>query len=164
MEDAGSFVVLANLDTDEDSKSKYNKTFYHALEMKSTSKLREMLFTPTNFSKYTTNPFAYYGKDVAFKIDIYEETDIQYPRNVYTDFNFINNIVSGKGESITFSIIENLIVRYFMSDTLVNKISESELYELENLSLEHDCFNFRVIPMLIYVLATYNRDVMKAYA
>ena len=163
-EDAGSFVVLANLDTDEDSKSKYNKTFYHALEMKSTSKLREMLFTPTNFSKYTTNPFAYYGKDVAFKIDIYEETDIQYPRNVYTDFNFINNIVSGKGESITFSIIENLIVRYFMSDTLINKISESELYELENLSLEHDCFNFRVIPMLIYVLATYNRDVMKAYA
>ena len=65
---------------------------------------------------------------------------------------------------MTFSIVENIIVRYFMSDSLVNKISESELYELENLSLEHDSFNFRVIPMLIYVLATYNRDVMKAYA
>lgn len=164
LESDKKFVVLANLDQDDRSRQKYNKTFYHALELKSMKKYREMLFTPVTFSKFTSNPFAYYGEDIAFKIDIYEEEEINYPRNIYTDFNFIKNIANNKGESISFSIIENIIIRFFNEESLVNTILESELNELENITLDCDNFYFRVIPMLIYVLTTYNEDVMKSYA
>lgn len=164
LESDKSMVVLANLDQDDKSRQKYNKTFYHALETRSMKKFVELLFTPTTFAKITANPFQYYGENVAFKIDVYEEEEIKYPRNIYTDFNFIKNIKNGTGESISFSVVENLLIRFFKEESLVNKITEEELYELENFPIECDGFCFRVIPMMIYVLTTYNDDIMNSYA
>lgn len=164
LESDKNMVVLANLDQDDKSRQKYNKTFYHALELRSVKRYVEMLFTPTTFAKITANPFQYYGEDIAFKIDVYEEEEIKYPRNMYTGFNFIKSIVSGTGESISFSVVENLLIRFFKLETLVNNVTESELYELENFPIECNAFCFRVIPMLIYVLTTYNDDIMNSYA
>lgn len=164
LESDSNFIVLANLDSDENCRKKYNKTFYHALEMKSMTRFEQMLFTPVTFSKMVGNPFSFYGDDMAFKIDIYEETEIKYPRNVYTQFNFIDNIRNETGEAISFNIVENIIIRYFTNESLVNNITESELCELEDLYIECDNFNFRVIPMLIYILNSYNKDVMISYA
>lgn len=164
LESDKNMIVLANLDQDDQSRQKYNKTFYHALETRSIKKYKEMLFVPAAFAKITANPFQYWGEDIAFKIDIYEEKEIKYPRNVYAGFNFIGNIVSGAGEAVSYSIIENLLIRFFQMETLVNKITEAELYELENFPMECDAFCFRVIPMIIYVLTTYNDDIMNSYA
>lgn len=164
LESDKNFIVLANLDHDDDNRQKYNKTIYHALERRDTAKFEQMLFTPVTFSKFVANPFAYYGEDIAFKIDIYKEEEIKYPRNIYTSFNFIDNIVNKNGESPTFNTIENIIIRFFQKSTLVNEISESELFELEHIGIECDSFHFRVIPMLIYVLTTFNQDVMNSYA
>lgn len=161
----GTFTVLANLDVDDDYRKKYNCTIYHALETRSISRLKQLLFKPSVFTNAGNNPFAYYGDAVAFKIDIYEETEIKYPRNVYTDFPFVSSIMKKSGENERFGVIENLIVRFFEKESLLNNITEHEVYVLENeIMMEHDAFTFRVIPMLIYVLSTLNDDIMKAYA
>ena len=162
---SGDSVVLVNLDKDEEYRKKYNCTFYHALETRSMDRFKQMLFEPISFSNVISNPFAFYGKDVAFKIDIYEEKEIRYPRNIYTDFGFIQNIFKKTPEDKSNGVVANLLIRFFDKGTLLNHISESEIYSLENdIAFEHDSFTFRVIPMLIYVLTTLNEDIMKAYA
>lgn len=161
----GDTVILANLDNDEEYRKKYNCTFYRALEARSMDRFKQMLFTPVSFSNVVSNPFAYYGTDVAFKIDIYEEDEIRYPRNLYTDFPFIQSILKKKPEDVSNGTIANLIIRFFNKGTLLNNIREPEIYSLENdIVFEYDSFTFRVIPMLIYVLSTLNDDIMKAYA
>lgn len=164
LESDKNMIVLANLDQDDKSRQKYNKTFYHALETRNMNKYAAMLFTPTPFAKITANPFQYYGQDIAFKIDIYEENEIKYPRNVYAGFNFIDNILTDAGESLSYTTVENLLIRFFKMETLVDHITEAELYELENFPMGCDAFCFRVVPMLIYVLTTYNEDIMNSYA
>lgn len=156
-------VVIANFDEDDRSRAKYNNTCYHALETRSLNRWKPMLFTPITFSRRIANPFSYFGEDIAFKIDIYEETEIYYPRNVYLDFPFLETLRKGGDESVQFSTIENLILRWFKEPTLIDKVTEEEICELENIVLEHDSFCFRVIPMLIYVLQNYNKEIVNAY-
>lgn len=156
-------IVLANLDEDDNSRAKYNTTCYHALETKSSDRWKPLLFTPVAFSRNVSNPFSFYGEDTAFKIDIYEETEIRYPRNIYLDFPFIEAMRKGKEESPRFSTIENLILRWFTQPTLVGKVTEEELSDLEHMVLEHDTFCFRVIPMLLYVLQNYDQQIVNAY-
>lgn len=163
--DDGEYTVLANLDRDDDYKKKYNCTFYHALETRSMGRYKQMLFVPTNFSKSIADPFKHYGDEVAFKIDIYEEDEIKYPRNIYLDFPFIQSIAKKNGENDLYATEANLIIRFFEKETLLNNITENELYSLENhINMDHDAYTFRVIPMIIYVLSTLNDDIMKAYA
>ena len=159
------YIVLVNLDRDEEGKKKYNRTIYHALETRSMDRYTQMLFVPTGFSKIVSNPFEYYGIDPACKIDIYVEEEINYPRNIYTDFPFITNIVKNSGENARYGIVENLIIRFFEKGSLLNNIDDTDVYALENdIEMSHDSFTFRVIPMLIYVLTTLNEDIMRAYA
>lgn len=159
------YAILVNHDYDENNRKKYNSTFYHALETKSLDRFKPLLFTPVPFSKVASNPFSYYAEDVAFKIDIYDETEIKYPRNMYTDFPFIQSIIKKTGESPRYTIIENIIIRFFEKESLVNNITDADIYKLQHdIFIEADGFSFRVIPMLIYCLSTFNDDVMKAYA
>ena len=161
----GDTVVLVNLDKDDEYRKKYNCTFYHALETRSMDRFKQMLFAPVRFSSSITNPFEFHGEDVAFKIDIYEEKEIKYPRNMYTDFSFIQSLLKDKDEDASIGAIANLIIRFFRKKTLLNNIAEHELYALEHeIVFEHDDFTFRVIPMLIYILSTLNDDIMNAYA
>lgn len=163
--DSARQVVLVNIDNDDEYKKKYNRTFYHALETRKMDRYSQMLFVPTGFSKAVSNPFAYYGVDSACKIDIYVEEEINYPRNIYADFPFISSIVKGSGENMRYGIAENLIIRFFEKGTLLNNITDSDIYSLENdIEMECDNFTFRVIPMLIYVLTTLNEDIMRSYA
>lgn len=64
------YITLVNHDTRDEVLRNYNKSIYRNVELRDKTKTFVQLRTPVVFSTSTTNPFSYYGEDVAFTLDL----------------------------------------------------------------------------------------------
>ena len=145
-------IALVNFDQNEDFRRFYNKTLFHAIETRDIGNYKDQRVTPVSFSKTNTNPFAYYGLETVFKLDLYEDDTLSYPRNYYMNLTFINNILR-KEENPSYNFIENLIIRYMdESLRLDNLITENDMIDISHYSINHNEFNFRFIPILMVIM------------
>ena len=155
--------VLVNLDPGTNFRQKYNQTFFHAIEIKSLKYLKELKYVPETFSRLNTNPFTYYGEEVAFKIDIYEDTPTKYSSNVYMQLLFKNNIIKNEKTPV-LNELESLLVDYFNLDNMANVINDDTLDTFNQFIMTYDEYWFRFTPILIYVLDAIVQDVNNQYS
>ena len=156
-------IMLVNFDPEAGFRQKYNLTFFHAIEIKSMKYLKELKYAPASFSKLNTNPFNYYGEEVAFKLDIYEEEPTQYTSNVYMNILFKNNINTNT-KSHMLNELESLLVDYFNMDNLSTVLTDTMVETLENFVINYDEYWFRFTPILIYVLEAVAKDINNSYS
>lgn len=156
-------IILVNFDPGSDFRQKYNETFFHAVEIKSLKYLKELKYAPETFSKLNTNPFTYYGEEIAFKLDIYEDTPTRYSSNVYMNILFLNNIKRNEKTSV-LNEVESLLVDYFNLDNMSNALTEDMLKTFDHFIMTYDEYWFRIAPILIYLLDAIVQDINNQYS
>lgn len=155
--------ILINLDPGNDFRQKYNQTFFHAVEIRSLKYLKELKYTPETFSKLNTNPFTYYGEEIAFKLDIYEDIPTRYSSNVYMQILFLNNINRNEKTPV-LNELEMLLVDYFNLDNMSNVMTEDMLTTFNHFIMTYDEYWFRFTPILIYILDAIIQDINNQYS
>lgn len=155
--------ILVNLDPGTEFRQKYNQTFFHAVEIRTLKYLKELKYVPETFSKLNTNPFTYYGEEVAFKLDIYEDQPTRYSSNVYMNILFLNNINRNEKTPV-LNELESLLVDYFNLDNLANAVSEDILETFDQFVMSYDEYWFRFTPILIYILDAVIQDMNNQYS
>lgn len=155
--------ILVNFDQCSDFRQKYNQTFFHAVELKSLKYLKKLKYVPETFSKLNTNPFTYYGEEIAFKLDIYEDSPTRYSSNVYMSILFLNNINRNEKTSV-LNELESLLVDYFNLEDLSNVLTDDILKSLEQFVMTYDEYWFRFAPILIYLLDAIVQDINNQYS
>lgn len=156
-------IMLINYDEENGFRQKYNQTFFHAIEIRSLKYLKDLSFSPVSFSRLNTNPFAYYGEEVAFKLDIYPEEHTKYTPNMYMNIPIKENIQLNE-KSPMMDEFEQLLVDYFNTDNLVGVVTDELLTVLENFVVGYTVYWFQFTPVLIYILQIMKKDVNNSYA
>jgi hypothetical protein len=156
------FITLVNFDTGDGFRQIYNKTFFHAVELKDIKLLKEMRFSPITFSKVNTNPFTYYGEEIVFKLDLYEDEPTAHSPNIYMPIKFLNNIELDK-DSQFMNRVERLIMKYFNSEQCGHLIDDEFTDFLSKFVLEYDDYWFRFTPILIYIMNIIIHDLNNAF-
>lgn len=156
-------IALVNFDPVQGFQQKYNMTFFHAVEIRNMKYLKNLRYTPESFSRLNTNPFAYYGEEIAFKVDIYEDEPAKYSGNTYMNLLFKNNIEQNKKTNV-LTEFECILVDYFNQENLSNIISEDIVSSLKNFVFEYNEYWFRFGPILMYVLDAICQDINNSYS
>lgn len=90
--------VLINYDYRDKVKRTYNKTLYRNLELHDRTQVYMFHKVPASFTTTETNPFAYYGEEVVFSLDLFkhdlEETLNCEDRYYYHHKRLIEGIMS----------------------------------------------------------------------
>ena len=123
---------------------------------------KNLKYTPETFSRVNTNPFNYYGEEVAFKLDIYEEESTRYTSNSYMDILIKNNIQRNEKTPV-LNEFECLLVDYFNMDNLSTVLTDDIIAALEQFVIEYNEYWFRFGPILIYLLEAIKTDINNAY-
>ncbi|MCM1218318.1 MAG: hypothetical protein NC548_27850 [Lachnospiraceae bacterium] len=151
---------IALVDIDDipgQSRAEYNKTMYRAIELRKRENLRQDLkFAPTTFSETVMTPFDYYGDEIVFKASIYEDPDSPLMKNAYMNYPVLKAIEDGE-ESMYFGVRERLIYRYFTKSDILDFITDGDLEELRNLSLDYADYDVHVIPIVLYIIEQYQK-------
>ena len=155
--------ILVNFDAETDFRQKYNETFFHAIEIKSTKYLKKLRYVPITFSKLNTNPFTYYGEEIAFKLDIYEDSPTKYSSNIYMNILCLNNIIRNEKTSV-LNELELMLVDYFNLDDMSNILTDNMLKTFEQFVMTYDEYWFRFTPILIYLLDAIVQDINNQYS
>ena len=118
--------------------------------------LKPLLYDIVEFKRGLTNPFKYWGIDTIYLLKIYQDKDIRYPKNKYIDFDWLYHLSTVK-ESNVVTIMENLVIRYFHTDTFENFLPIEDLTELERIIQEPDYTElfFYLVPIIVYILILY---------
>ena len=145
-------------------RSEYNKTIFRAIELRDSRKLDKVMYDLTSFTKKNTNPFDYWGEEIVYLIKVYEDKSIRYPTNKYMDYEFIYNIPDIE-ESNKFSLLENVIIRYFKNDSFHKFLTIDEIRELKLLlEPEYNDYYFYVIPIVLFILIEYKKYLNNSYS
>lgn len=155
-------IMLVNYDEEPDFRHKYNMTFFHAIEIRSMKYLQELRYVPETFSRVNTNPFNYYGEELAFKMDIYPEEPTKYTLNKYMNLKIKNNILKNE-KGLTLDEFESLIVDYFNNENLSNSLNEDLIKILEEFSIDYTEYWFQFTPILIFILRAIKTDINNSY-
>lgn len=87
------FINLVQYDTRYEVSRMYNKTIYHNIEIGDKTKVLYLLKSPISFSNTVTNPFAYFGEEVGFTLDLEETEDTMLSdRFYYVPKNLVERI------------------------------------------------------------------------
>lgn len=152
------------MEQDDFFKAEYNKTPLRAVELRELSKLKQIQYEMTNFTKKNTNPFDYWGEEIVYLIKTYEEDEIKYPSNNYMDYNYLYNIPHIK-ESNTVTIMENIVIRYFQREDFNKFMTLNELKTLKMyLEPEYSDYYFYMIPIVLYILIEYKKYLNNSYS
>ena len=161
--DRANPIVLVNFDPENRFRQKYNMTFFHAIELRTLKYLKNLRFSPIPFSRVNTNPFTYYGEEIALKVDIYEEEPTKYASNVYMNILFKNNIELNV-KTNALNEVEDLIVDYFNNEDLSNLLEESVIKTLEEYQFSYTEYWFHFMPILVYILRVIIKDIINRYS
>lgn len=147
------------IDQDDTFRGEYNKTPFRAIEMRDASRLKELLYDIREFTRTRANPFSYWGEEAVYLLHVYMDIQAKYPRNNYMDFNWLYNVMTVH-ESSSVTILENIIIRYFKSNTFEKFLLPEELDAFKQLSeMEYTETYFYLIPIVLYILAGYKRYI-----
>lgn len=155
-------IVLVNYDEQTGFRPKYNMTFFHAIEIRSTKYLEELRYVPTPFSMVNANPFSFYGEEVAFKVDIFKQEHTKYTKNVYIPVSVLNNIQDNT-KPPTLNELERLLIDFFNLDNLSNILDADIVKTLEQFNLEYTLYWFWFTPILVYILDAIKQDINNSY-
>lgn len=155
-------IVLVNYDEQTGFRSKYNMTFFHAIEIRSTKYLEELRYVPTPFSLVNANPFSFYGEEVAFKVGIFKQEHTKYTKNVYIPISVLNNIQDNTKLPV-LNEFERLLVDFFNLDNLSNVLDADMVKTLEQFNLEYTLYWFWFTPILVYILDAIKQDINNSY-
>lgn len=140
----------------------YNKTFYRALETRRINDINEDLYSlPAHFTRKTVNPFAYYGEDFAYKLEVHEDPDNTGVGDRYNHYPFISNIKNNL--DIGLNPFEAPIVRYFNSEDDVHLFTDEELTWIDNTEIDYDTYHLELVPMVIFLLRRYYEVIHDAH-
>lgn len=64
------FIVLTSIDDRPQVRRMYKPSIYRAIEMRNTSRLKKLHMLPVVIDNSNTNPFAFYGEETAFSLDL----------------------------------------------------------------------------------------------
>lgn len=156
-------MMLVNFDPSENFRQKYNQTFFRATELRSLKYYKPLGYVPESFSKINTNPFTYYGEEIAFKLDIYENEPTNYPSTVYMNILFMNNIKLNE-KSHVLNELECMIVDYFNGASMINSINDEVLDAFQHFVMPYDEYWFRFTPILLYLLNVIIRELNNEYS
>lgn len=152
------------IEQDDNFRTEYNRTVLRAVELRDVSKIMQLVYELTSFTKPHTNPFAYWGEELVYLIKSYQDEHYQHPNNKYMGFEFLYHIPQEK-ESASITMMENLIIRYFQKDTFDKFMTLDELKELDRvLEMEYNEHYFYLIPILLYILNKYKKHLNNDYS
>lgn len=155
-------IMLVNYDENAGFRKKYNTTFFHAVEIRSLKYLQNLRFFPTSFDRMNTNPFAYYGEEVTFKLDIYQEEHTKYTTSLYMPITIERNIRENSKE-LNLNEFEVLMIDYFNKDNLSGILTNEIADSLEKFSLDYTEYWYQFTPILIYILKAICIDINNSY-
>lgn len=154
----------AIIEQGDEFRGEYNKTVFRAIELRNAKKIKHLIGDMKEFTRQRTNPFSYWGEETVYSMSVYEDKDVRYPKNSYMDFDWLYNIGIVK-ESPTVSMMENLIMRFFQTESFDDFITLDELTQLESdMELEYNELYFYLVPITIYVLIAYKDYLNNAHS
>jgi hypothetical protein len=153
------------IEQDDSFRGEYNKTIFRAVEMRDSGRINKLLYDPTSFPKTRANPFSYWGEEEVYLIHTYLDKNARYPKNTYMDFDWIYNLRAIK-ESNAVTMLENLIIRYFKTDSFEKFLSMEELRELKKVLMEPDYTEtyFYLVPIILFILISYKEYLNNSYS
>lgn len=144
-------------------RSEYNKTIFRAVELRDMNKIDLLDYDLGAFSKKLTNPFDYYGEEQFYYLSVYKDKDIEYPRAVYMNYDFLYRLSLEKNQAKQ-TIMEQIIVRFFKSEYSLNFITHDEFDKLETiLEMEYREYYFHMIPIIVYILKDFKSFLTNEY-
>jgi hypothetical protein len=152
------------IEQDESFRGEYNKTVFRAVEMRDINRINQLLYDVTDFPRTRTNPFSYWGEENVYLIHAYIDKNARHPRNEYMDFNWLYDLKHIR-ESNSVTILENIIIRYFQTNTFEKFLSEEDLKDLKGI-LEPDYSEtyFYLVPIVLYILIAYREYLNNSYS
>lgn len=149
------YIVLVNFDGRLSIRKDYNSTLFRSVETRNISNLKELRMSPIGFRNTDTNPFSYNGIGNVFTIEI-SANDVDYAGNDYMNYDFIKKIKNDNPEEpIELSDMDNIIYNYFTSDNDVAMINDGDIELLENYIFEYGEYNFRIVPIILFIFNRY---------
>jgi len=153
-------ITLVNFDPEEDFRRNYNKTFFRAIQTKELTDIRsDMHYQPLTFTTTNTNPFAYWGIDTVFKLNVYEDRCHCTPNmadNGYMNYAWLKNIGS---DELTHNPIIDVIIKYFNTNNYTQLFDEETLNWFRNYEIKYDEYHIHIIPIILYLLLVFNSSI-----
>lgn len=155
-------ITIVVLDQDYMFRSKYNLTFYRAIETKQIKDIKtDIYYEPTHFTRSTVNPFAYYGEEFAYMRQVHQDKDNTGIGIKHMNYPFIENIIDN--DCMGLNPIEASIVRYFNNSLDIKLFTDDDLKWFSHISIEYDMYFFELIPITIYLLERYVKGLENSY-
>ena len=171
--DYGQYIVLVGYDMRPNVSKNYNKSIYRNIEMRDTTHVRRLSIMPANFRTVDTNPFAYYGEEVVFSVDLTEYIDPRHIKNAhgegtpnswcaneYIHTDLLHRIQNAQpfGEYNTAETslkFGDIIINFLTKGNLYGLLTNSLMEELLSYEISDNWDDFVYIPILIYILDEY---------
>lgn len=168
----GQYIVLVGYDMRQEVNRDYNKSIYRNLELRDTTHMKRLSIMPVTFRTIDTNPFAYYGEEVVFSVDLVEYIDPRHMVNAhgegtpnswcsneYIHTDLLHRIENAQpftdfpdDTSLKFG---NIIINFLTKGNLYGLLTESSMKELLGYEVSYNWNDFVYVPMLIYILDEY---------
>lgn len=155
-------ITMVVFDPEDNFRANYNKTFFRAIQTRDKNDINRFLrYQPLTFRTTNTTPFAYWGINTVFKLNVYEDKCPCNPTvsTQYMNYDWFKNIFNGR-EPIGQSVIEMIIVRYFNTENLSQLITETELEWLKNYRTKYNERDYLLIPIILYLLQVFISNIL----